>query len=474
MTNIKKSDILSFLKSKSNIDYFYYHLWNDRVLDLEFDLNSFKKNYIVYILNSNISKFNDFFLEIKEEFITDFFFENFSFSSSQELKFFDFKLKWLFWLKFSSVGVSDYNLFCKFLDNNKLDLNRLFIENSNLNTDFLIKLKSLNNFWNLTFLNFDNNYFKDEDIDHLICFINLNNLNLEYLSLVNNSIWNAWTKKLLSNLESKNKSLRILDLSSNDFNSYIENDLIKFIENKKSLLEIYLRNIIISENFLLSLIDLIINKKTNLYCVRGSLSSDLISKYKLLLNDLSLKYNIILDFDEFWESPKKFYTTIYLKEFNNKYENHSSLQSDSFYLIDKSKEETSYENIFKNKYNFLRNAVNIFLFDISNYNKIYYLLENYNFNYIYLENYHISDETFVNFIEKIRSLKHKKYKINLNSIFINEFQLDYLLENLPENIFYIELTLNKIEKNRERYIIHMLKNSAFVFENMELYKKLFV
>ena len=117
--------------------------------------------------------------------------------------------------------------------------------------------------------------------------------------------------------------------------------------------------------------------------------------------------------------------------------------------------------------------MNLFLFDISNYDKIYYLLETYNFNYIYIENYHISDEDFINFLEKIRSLPHKKYKINLNSISINYFQLDYLIKNIPENIFYIEVTLNEIEEKREIYIIEMLKNPAFVFENMEIYQKIF-
>lgn len=101
------------------------------------------------------------------------------------------------------------------------------------------------------------------------------------------------------------------------------------------------------------------------------------------------------------------------------------------------------------------------------------MLSNYAFNYIYIENYFISDRDFIYFLKIIEINSTKKYKINLISIEINEFQLEYLIENFPENIFYIEINLNKIEKNREKYIFKMLKNKAFIFENMELYKKFF-
>jgi|GEM_PF-2625240 len=121
---------------------------------------------------------------------------------------------------------------------------------------------------------------------------------------------------------------------------------------------------------------------------------------------------------------------------------------------------------------YFKNGINLFLFDFLDYKKIKYLLETYNFNYIYLENYYITDEDFVYFIQTIASLKAKKYKINLISLEINQFQLDYLIENIPENIFYIEVNLNKIDK-KERYIAKMLKNPAFIFENMELYAKIF-
>ena len=51
--------------------------------------------------------------------------------------------------------------------------------------------------------------------------------------------------------------------------------------------------------------------------------------------------------------------------------------------------------------------------------------------------------------------------------------MDYLIDNFPSNIFYIEVNLNKIIIDRELYISKMLKNKAFIFENMELYKKIF-
>jgi hypothetical protein len=73
----------------------------------------------------------------------------------------------------------------------------------------------------------------------------------------------------------------------------------------------------------------------------------------------------------------------------------------------------------------------------------------------------------------IRNKKPKHYKINFISIEISEFQLNYLIENFPENITYIEINLNKILQNREKYIVQMLKNKSFIFENMELYQKIF-
>jgi len=113
------------------------------------------------------------------------------------------------------------------------------------------------------------------------------------------------------------------------------------------------------------------------------------------------------------------------------------------------------------------------LFDFNDYNKIDFLLSNYSFNYIYIENYYISNTNFFFFFDSISKNKNKTYKINFISIELNEEQLDYLINNFPENIFYIEVNLNKITTNRELFITKMLKNKAFIFENMELYSKIF-
>lgn len=168
------------------------------------------------------------------------------------------------------------------------------------------------------------------------------------------------------------------------------------------------------------------------------------------------------------------YTTIYMKEVPGKEIGaFKSLENEYFYIIDSQDQEHSYEKIFSMDNKYMQNGINLFLFDISNYEKIFYILTHYSFNYIYLENYHISDEDFIAFVDTIYSLKNKRYKINLISIPLNEFQLSYLIDHMPSNITYIELNLNKIVHNRELYIAKMCRNPAFIFENMELYKKLF-
>ena len=55
MKNLKS--ILLKLKNKSNIDYEYYHLFNNQKLDLKYDTNNFTINYIIYIINSDFSCF---------------------------------------------------------------------------------------------------------------------------------------------------------------------------------------------------------------------------------------------------------------------------------------------------------------------------------------------------------------------------------------------------------------------------------
>gem|GEM_PF-5564641 len=94
-----------------------------------------------------------------------------------------------------------------------------------------------------------------------------------------------------------------------------------------------------------------------------------------------------------------------MKEFKDtEIKNFTPIKTEYFYLINSDKQDESYEELFSENKTYLKDGINLFLFDISDYTKIFFLLENYNFNYIYLENYHISDENFVRLIEKIRDL----------------------------------------------------------------------
>ena len=42
--------IINTLKSKSNIDYYYYHEFSNNKLELDFNINNFTINYIIYII----------------------------------------------------------------------------------------------------------------------------------------------------------------------------------------------------------------------------------------------------------------------------------------------------------------------------------------------------------------------------------------------------------------------------------------
>ena len=99
------------------------------------------------------------------------------------------------------------------------------------------------------------------------------------------------------------------------------------------------------------------------------------------------------------------------------------------------------------------------------------MLKNYNFNYIYFENYYINDEDFILLIENIKLNSNKFYKINFISINLNNFQLEYLLNNFPSNISFIEISLNKI-KNLEKYLLKLVKNEKIIFEQSEIFRKI--
>ena len=70
-----------------------------------------------------------------------------------------FIFKKLFWMRLNHINFfeSDYNNLATFLQKNSLDVNRIYIENSQLNEKFFMELQKLHGFNNLSFINFDNN-----------------------------------------------------------------------------------------------------------------------------------------------------------------------------------------------------------------------------------------------------------------------------------------------------------------------------
>lgn len=471
-------NILIKLKKKSDISYLYYHLFNNINLSLPIHNQLYKKNYIFYIIKSSFNNIYSFYKENYKESITDLFIERCRIPSREKKILFDMVFKDLFWLRLNNlnINIKDIDLLILFLIKNQLDINRIFIENCSINDIFLYKLsKNKNLFWNLTFINFDNNIIWDKWVKYLIHFLDKNNVKLEYLSLINNHIWEKWINFLINFLSLQNNSdLRILDLSWNIIWEINERKILNLIKKSIKLKEIYFKNINFSSNFIEEIIKILKEKKNYFYIIKLSLSKEQ-KYYKEILEDLWRSSNITVDVDFYEKNKNKIYTTIYLKEFDDsEINNFTKIENKYFYLVNRDKQEETYKKIFLEKNKYLKNWINLFLFDISDYKKIFYILEHYNFNYIYLENYYISDEDFINFIEKIRELKNKYYKINLISIELNEKQLKYIIDNLPINIIYVEINLGNINRNRELYISKMCKNNAFIFENMEIYRRIFI
>ena len=463
--------IFQTLQNNSLIDYDYYHLYNNHNLDLDYTTNGYKKNYIVYILGSDFTIANKFLdTIISNESITDVFLERWLLTSSEKHLLFSSQFKELFWLRLNNLKIDqwDYEDLVGFIYKNSLDINRLFLEESWIKDTFLEKLSETRWFWNLTFMNLDNNSISDTGIEYFLSFLTKNNIDLEYLSLAGNDTSSFWTDQILEYFQIS-QHLRILDLSMNQVN---ETSLLDFLQHNTFTKELFLRGITFTNNILDSILQLFESWKTGIYILRFTLTKDQ-KHYQEVFDDLWKKLWITFDIDLWQEQENKYYSTIYIKWSHGEvYENIKNLNNSSFYNIDTSNIDSEFEKMLIKWDWYFKNGINLFLFDFHDYKKIRYLLETYNFNYIYLENYHISDEDFIFFIQTIASLEAKKYKINLISLEINQFQLDYLIENIPENIFYVEVNLNKIEK-KERYIAKMLKNPAFIFENMELYAKIF-
>lgn len=453
--------IINTLRSKSNIDYYYYHEFSNNKLELDFNINNFTINYIIYIINSDFSWFIKYYENVKNIYITDIFIERVLLNDYQKKMFFSMVFKKLFWLKLNNIFFDkrDYLGLINFLNLNELDINRIFLENMSLEDDFFFLFNNLNWFNNLTFLNFDNNLITNNWLESIIKFLYINKIDLEYLSLIWNNIsnFNILQEYLL------NSNIRVLDIS---WNNLIDIDnLINFFKKSQSIKEVYIKNIKLSNYFLDNLLTFFsVDNRLDIF--RFSLSKDqliYIDKFK------ELSCSTFFDIDIIYKDY--IYSTIYFKVLKNK--NHYDIDNNYFYSLDINSLDFDFDNIINQKWVYLKSWINLFLFDFNDYIKIDFLLSNYNFNYIYIENYSITDENFLIFLNSINKNKNKTYKINFISIELNYFQLDYLINNFPENIFYIEVNLNKIDKNRELFITKMLKNKAFIFENMELYSKIF-
>lgn len=427
-------ELLRILFKRTKLDYEYIHYFDDKKLNLEYEDNNFEKNVILYILKSNFDKLKFIYKNKKHLKITDLFVQDVSFTKEEFLDFFSYKFLWLFWLRFFDFDLNK-DLFKELIDFIKLnlvDLNRLYLENLWLWDDFFYLL-SKENFKNniLTFLNFDSNNFSEKWFYHLQSFILNNCLNLEYLSIWNNNL------NLDLSFLTKLNNLRILDISWNKIDENNQKILLNFIKKSASIKEVYLKNTNLSKDFL-----------------------DEILKTKKLNNFLfSPKLNIEND-NNFW--------TFFIKYLKNP-SDFKSIQKPNFLLTDWKNE--SYNDLLLKNHENLLNWINLFLFDIHNYDFIFKLLKNYNFNYIYFENYYINDEDFVFLISQINLNSDKFYKINFISINLNNFQLEYLLNNFPKNIDFIEISLNKIN-NLEKYLLKLVKNEKIIFEQAEIFRKI--
>jgi hypothetical protein len=95
-------------------------------------VSGYKKNYIVYVLESHFQIAYDFLNSLKNQSITDVFLERLFLSPSEKTLLFSFQFKELFWLRLNSINIdiADYEEFGNFIHKNSLDINRLFIEES--------------------------------------------------------------------------------------------------------------------------------------------------------------------------------------------------------------------------------------------------------------------------------------------------------------------------------------------------------
>ena len=105
--------IINTLRNKSNIDYYYYHEFSNNKLKLDFNINNFTINYIVYIINSDFSWFIKYYENIKHISITDIFIERVLLNNHQKKILFSMIFKNLFWLKLNNININKYYFLLK-------------------------------------------------------------------------------------------------------------------------------------------------------------------------------------------------------------------------------------------------------------------------------------------------------------------------------------------------------------------------
>ena len=339
--------VLKKIKDKSNIDYIYYHLFWDTLLSIPYNHNNFQKNYIIYILKSDMSRFFDYYKSISHEIITDVFFDSVNISQSQYDILFSLVFKNLFWIKLQNISVptEQYDAFIYFLEKNSRDINRVFLQNLSLQEDFFGKFSLLQGFWNLTFLSLDHNPLWDEWLKSAVWFLNTNNISLEYLSLVSTNI--VWLWALKESLEKHR--LRIIDLSDNSLCTW---ELRLLITENAYLEELFLYNISFTDEELYEFLDILSENqrlrhvKITLYAYQRSIGELLVKSHPQIYFDISYFEKI-----HFIES-----TTFYIKDAQSIDETLWAFLETPYFKI----YSWNIEDFYLRYDDVLRNAINLF------------------------------------------------------------------------------------------------------------------
>jgi len=459
MQKLSSKNLLDILKNKSNIDYVYCHIFENKVLDIDYSKNNFTQNYILYILESDFSFLSNLYSKISDKPITDIFIDSLKLSFDDFKELFLMRFKKLFWIKIQSVDIPEifYGELLEFLSYNSLDLNRIFLQSTKLNYTFFKRLRELTWFKNLSFLSFDDNQVWNQGLESILYFLHHNSITLEYISLVSSDITD-----ISPFFESHSLlNTRIIDISNNKIDM---SQILHLLECNIYIEEFFIKQINFSNTDLQRLIIFLDSNDLLLDHIWITLHTGQRELWMKLV-ETGISKDIFISISYFDNVQIIESSTIYIKW---NYENMDYNNSHMLYYHGNSIAD------FCNMYHkVLNNSINLFIFEVNNYDVIDYILSNYSCNYIYIENYCISNQNFYRFIHTISKNPIKRYKVNLISIEINYTQLEYLIENFPINLKYIEINLNKILINREKYIFRMLQNKAFIFENIEIYQKIF-